>query len=112
MDLKEIRINKRNWVSLAQDRDYWRALCECAIEPQGFISHGVSYILGFTGVTVFQKLANCESACSDLSREIILLTTGLSRHENCDVVSYENQVVNARNVKHHPRCIHYRRLSI
>ena len=26
MDLKEIGINKRNWVDLAHDRDYWRAL--------------------------------------------------------------------------------------
>ena len=26
MDLKEIGINTRNWVDLAQDRDYWRAL--------------------------------------------------------------------------------------
>jgi hypothetical protein len=26
MDLKEIRVNMRNWVDLAQDRDYWRAL--------------------------------------------------------------------------------------
>ena len=25
MDLKEIGINKRNWVDSAQDRDYWRA---------------------------------------------------------------------------------------
>ena len=26
MDLKEIGINKRNWVDSVQDRDYWRAL--------------------------------------------------------------------------------------
>jgi hypothetical protein len=26
MDLKEIGINTRSWVDLAQDRDYWRAL--------------------------------------------------------------------------------------
>ena len=26
MDLKEIGINTRNWVDLAQDRDYWIAL--------------------------------------------------------------------------------------
>ena len=24
MELKEILINKRNWVDSAQDRDYWR----------------------------------------------------------------------------------------
>ena len=26
MDLKDVRINTRNWVDSAQDRDYWRAL--------------------------------------------------------------------------------------
>ena len=26
LDLKEISINMRNWVDLAQDRDYWRSL--------------------------------------------------------------------------------------
>ena len=26
MDLKEIGINTRNWINLAQDRDYWKAL--------------------------------------------------------------------------------------
>ena len=26
MDLKEIGINARNWVDLAQDEDHWRAL--------------------------------------------------------------------------------------
>ena len=42
MDVKEIGINTRNWVDLAQDRDYWRALCGYGIEPTGFISQGVS----------------------------------------------------------------------
>ena len=28
MDLKEIGINTRNWVDLAQDRNYWRDLRE------------------------------------------------------------------------------------
>ena len=27
-------------VDSAQDRDYWRALSECGIEPPGSISHG------------------------------------------------------------------------
>ena len=31
MDLKEIGINTRNWVDLAQDRDYWRALVIVAL---------------------------------------------------------------------------------
>ena len=34
MDLKEIGINKGNRVDSALDRDYWRALVECGIEPQ------------------------------------------------------------------------------
>ena len=31
MDLKEICINTRNWVDLAQDRDYWRALLNATL---------------------------------------------------------------------------------
>jgi hypothetical protein len=31
MDLKEIGINTRNWVDSAQDRDYWRALVNTAL---------------------------------------------------------------------------------
>ena len=31
MDLKEIGINMRNWVHSAQDRDYWRALVNEAL---------------------------------------------------------------------------------
>ena len=31
MDLKEKGINRRNWVNLAQDRDYWRALVNAAL---------------------------------------------------------------------------------
>jgi hypothetical protein len=34
MDLKEIDINKRNWVDSAQDRDYWRALVNAALNPR------------------------------------------------------------------------------
>ena len=30
-DLKEIGINKRNWVDSTQDRDYWRALVNAAL---------------------------------------------------------------------------------
>ena len=42
MDLKEIGISTRNWVDFTQDRDYWRALVNAAIEPPGSISHGAS----------------------------------------------------------------------
>ena len=31
MDLEEIGINVDNWVDLAQDRDYWRALMNAAL---------------------------------------------------------------------------------
>ena len=31
MDLNEIGINTMNWVDSAQDRDYWRALVNAAI---------------------------------------------------------------------------------
>ena len=31
MDLEEICINTRNWVDSAQDRDYWRALVNAAL---------------------------------------------------------------------------------
>ena len=31
MDLKGIGINKRNWVYLVQDRDYWRALVNATL---------------------------------------------------------------------------------
>ena len=43
MDLKEIGINTRNWVDSTQDRDYWRALVNAALNS---ISHGVSYEVG------------------------------------------------------------------
>ena len=31
MNLKEIGINTRNWVDLAQNRDFWRALMNAAL---------------------------------------------------------------------------------
>ena len=31
MDLKEMVINMRNWIDMAQDRDYWRALVNTAL---------------------------------------------------------------------------------
>jgi len=43
MDLKEIGINKRNWVDLAQDKDYRRALVNVALNKHiGFVNYGVS----------------------------------------------------------------------
>ena len=34
MDLKEIGIYMRNWVDLTQDRDYWRAIVNAALNLQ------------------------------------------------------------------------------
>jgi hypothetical protein len=34
MDLEEIGINTRNWIDLAQVRDYWRALVNAALNFQ------------------------------------------------------------------------------
>ena len=34
MDLQEIGINAGNWVNLAQDMDYWRALVNAALNPR------------------------------------------------------------------------------
>ena len=31
MDLNEIGISTRNWIDVAQDRDYWRALANAAL---------------------------------------------------------------------------------
>ena len=31
IDLEEVGINEGNWVDLAQDRDYWRALVNAAL---------------------------------------------------------------------------------
>ena len=31
MDLKEIGVNKRNWVDPAEDKDYWRSLVIAAL---------------------------------------------------------------------------------
>ena len=31
MDLKEMGVNTMNWVDLAQDRDYWRALVNAVL---------------------------------------------------------------------------------
>ena len=33
MDLEEIGINAGNWVDSAQDRNYWRALVNAALNP-------------------------------------------------------------------------------
>ena len=43
MDLEEISINAGNWVDSAQDRDYWRALVNAAMNLP--ISHGVSFYI-------------------------------------------------------------------
>ena len=90
MDLKEIGINTRNWVDLAQDTDYWRPLVNAAVNLRvtqstklvhnfsnylstcGF-SHSINFILAilifvttiiFMGIYVYQyikKIKNLEN---------------------------------------------------
>ena len=48
MDLKEIGINMRNWVDLAQDRNYWRALVNVALNlrvPEAMVLVSLSHQL-------------------------------------------------------------------
>ena len=42
MDLKEIGIDTRNWVDLAQNRDYWTYVC--GTSPPVSINHGVGWL--------------------------------------------------------------------
>ena len=46
MDLKEIDISTRNWVDSAQDRDYWRALVNAALNFR------VSQTMGLVNINV------------------------------------------------------------
>ena len=34
IDVKEMRINAKNWDKSAQERDYWRALANAALSPR------------------------------------------------------------------------------
>ena len=52
MDLKEIGINMRNWVYSAQDKDYWRAPVNAALNPLLFLV--VSYKITFISI-LFSK---------------------------------------------------------
>ena len=44
MDLKETGVDRESWVDSAQEKGLLESLCECGIEPPGFISHGVSIL--------------------------------------------------------------------
>ena len=41
IDPKERGMDARNWIDSTEDRDYWRAFCECDFEPPGSIIHVV-----------------------------------------------------------------------
>ena len=43
MNLKGIGINTRNWVDSTHDKGFLQSLCECVIEPPGFICNGFTY---------------------------------------------------------------------
>ena len=34
IDLEQMCVNMRNWITLAEDRDYWRALINAALNLQ------------------------------------------------------------------------------
>ena len=58
-NLNEISINTRNWVDSVKDWDYWRAPCECGIEPTRSVSHGVSQLdIIYEIVIIFTILNN------------------------------------------------------
>jgi phenylalanine-4-hydroxylase len=40
MDIQEVGSVVMNWIELAQDKDRWRALCECGNELSGTIKCG------------------------------------------------------------------------
>ena len=47
MDLKEIGVNMMNWIDLAQDRDYWRALVNAALNLW------VSLVMDFVSISLY-----------------------------------------------------------
>ena len=51
MDLEEIGINAGNWVDSAQDRNYWRALANAALNLQVTKAMELVYILVYTKST-------------------------------------------------------------
>jgi hypothetical protein len=40
MEIQEVGWEGMDWIDMAQDRDRWRALCECGNEPSGSIKRG------------------------------------------------------------------------
>ena len=72
MNLEEIGINAGNWVDSAQDRDYWRALVNAALNLRVSISHGLSLGIFLGSYTVqIRWLADASSRNNAISIWII-----------------------------------------
>jgi hypothetical protein len=50
MDLKEIGVNVRSWINSSQDRDYWRAIVNAALNLQ------VTYAIELVNIPSYSML--------------------------------------------------------
>ena len=82
MDLEEIGINAGNWVDSAQDRDYWRALVNAALNS-GF--HKPWSQLGIDKQCVIQleeEIKNISHECMDLLINSVLKNNNNENNNN------------------------------
>ena len=82
MDLEEIGINAGNWVDSAQERDYWRAPVNAALNLPDSISQGVRRILIYLGWSPLKENVRPSSNTLDVIL-FILMARVLVRLENC-----------------------------
>ena len=50
---KEMGVNTRSWVDSTEDKDHWRAPCECGIKIMGSMSLGVINL--FSNTYIFES---------------------------------------------------------